>query len=349
MNKKKFTYKRAGVDIEKGEEFSRWIKKKSSSLTSPSVLSGIGSFSGLYSLNKEKGKGLILAATTDGVGTKLRIAQQANKHNSIGIDLVAMSVNDLLAEGAKPLFFLDYISTSKLSLTIGKQIISGIIEGCKRAGCILLGGETAEMPSFYKEGDYDVAGFAVGIIKKERLIDKSKIKPGDKILGIPSSGLHSNGFSLVRKIFFEDGDYHLKDRIEELGRTLGEELLEPTRIYTSQISHLLNNFYIKGIANITGGGMTRNISRILPSGCRALIYKGSWKIHPIFKLIQREGKVSEEEMFKVFNMGIGMALIIPSYEESSILKFCANQKEKVKIIGEIVKGEKDVEIKHHPL
>jgi len=346
MNEKKLTYKKAGVNIEKGEEFSRWIKKKVSSLTPPSALSKIGSFSGLYSLNKEKDKGLVLAATTDGVGTKLRIAQQANKHNSIGIDLVAMSVNDLLAEGAKPLFFLDYISTSKLSLTIGKQIILGIIEGCKRARCILLGGETAEMPSFYKEGDYDVAGFAIGIIKKERLIDKSKIKSGDKILGIPSSGLHSNGFSFVRKIFFKNKNYRLEDRIEKLGRTLGEELLEPTRIYTSQVFSLLDNFRIKGIANITGGGMVRNISRILPAKCRALIYKGKWRIHPIFKLIQKEGKVSEEEMFKVFNMGIGMALIIPSSEENSILEFCMSQKEEAKIIGEIVKGEKGVEIKY---
>jgi len=344
MNEKKLTYKDAGVSVEKGEELARWIRQRISPLNPPEVLSRIGSFSGLYALNKDAYSQPVLAATADGVGTKLKIAQRINRHDTVGIDLVAMCVNDLLCQGAKPLFFLDYLAMGKLSLKVSKQIISGIIEGCRRAQCILLGGETAEMPSFYTEGEYDLVGFAVGVIERKRIINGSKVKVGDKILGIPSSGLHSNGFSLVRKVFFEKNGHLPHNMRDILGRTLEEELLEPTRIYTPQISHLLKKFRIKGIAHITGGGMARNIPRILPEGCKARVYKGRWKIHPIFGLIREKAKMDEDEMFEVFNMGIGMVLIISPEEEELILKDLAEQGEKASRIGDIIKGRRGIEI-----
>lgn len=347
MKKEKLTYGEAGVDIEKGEKLSRWIKKKIAPTSSQQVLSEIGMFAGLYSLNKST-KSIyrepVLAATTDGVGTKLKIAHASNKHNTVGIDLVALSINDLLAQRAKPLFFLDYIATGKLSLKVEKEIISGIIEGCRRAQCTLLGGETAEMPSLYQGEEYDLAGFAVGILDKDSISKTSEITPGDRILGFPSSGLHSNGFSLVRKLFFEKKSYQLSDKIDVLNRTLQEELLEPSRIYTKPILYLLNKFKfkIKGIANITGGGLIRNIPRILPSGCQAHIYKKNWSPHPIFKLIQKEGNVDEQEMFKVFNMGIGMVIIVPDKEERPILASLSQQGEEAKTIGKVIRGKREV-------
>lgn len=347
MKKEKLTYSKSGVNIEKGEKLSHWIKKKIAPASSQQVLSEIGMFAGLYSLDKSSKSTYrepVLAATTDGVGTKLKIAHKSNKHSTVGIDLVALSINDLLAQRAKPLFFLDYIATGKLSLRVEKEIISGIIEGCRRAECTLLGGETAEMPSLYRGEEYDLAGFAVGILEKDSIINASEITPGDKILGFPSSGLHSNGFSLVRKLFFEKKSYQLTHRIEVLGRTLEEELLEPSRIYTKPILFLLNKFEtkIKGIANITGGGLIRNIPRILPSGCQAHIDEKSWSPHPIFKLIQNEGNVDKEEMFKVFNMGIGMVIIVPAAEERPILESLSHQGEKAKTIGKVIRGKKEV-------
>jgi phosphoribosylformylglycinamidine cyclo-ligase len=345
METESLTYRQAGVDIEKGEKFSQWIKNKIASFMRTRVLPAKGGFAGLYSLDPSRYKHPVLVATTDGVGTKLKIAHQLHQHHTVGIDLVAMCVNDLLTQGARPLFFLDYLATGKLSLSVGKEIVSGIMEGCKKAQCTLLGGETAEMPSFYGEGEYDLAGFAVGIVEKENLDTASQIKPGDKVIGLPSSGLHSNGFSLVRKIFFEKKSYRLTQRIKTLGRTLGEELLEPTRIYTRPILYLLSRFKIKGIAHITGGGLMRNISRILPLGCEAQVYRGTWDPHPIFKFVQKEGSISEKEMFRVFNMGIGMVLIISSHEEKPIIKALSDQNEEAKIIGEVARGKRGVTIK----
>ncbi|MFQ5834727.1 MAG: phosphoribosylformylglycinamidine cyclo-ligase [bacterium] len=345
MTEESLTYRQAGVDIEKGEKFSQWIKKKITSFTRAQLLPAKGGFAGLYSLDRSPYKHPVLVATTDGVGTKLKIAHQFHQHHAVGIDLVAMCVNDLLTQGARPLFFLDYLATGKLSLSVGKEIVSGIIEGCKKAECTLLGGETAEMPSLYGEEEYDLAGFAVGIVEKENLDTASQVKPGDKIIGLPSSGLHSNGFSLVRKIFFEKKSFRLTHRIKTLGRTLGEELLEPTRIYTHPILYLVSRFKIKGIAHITGGGLIRNIGRILPSGCEAQIYQGNWEPHPIFRLIQKEGSISEKEMFRVFNMGMGMVLIISPHEEKPILKALSDQGEKAKIIGRIAAGKRGVKIK----
>lgn len=344
MNKESSTYLKAGVNIKKGEDLVEWIKKEVSFHFPQKGFSEIGAPANFYSLANEDYKKPLLVATTDGVGTKIKIAQEANKHNTVGIDLVAMCINDLLTQRAKPLFFLDYLATGKLYLNTAKEIISGIIKGCKEANCILIGGETAEMPSFYEEGKYDLAGFAVGIVEKEKINAIPEITSKDLIIGLPSSGLHSNGFSLARKILFEEKNFSLKDKFKIIGRSLEEELLEPTRIYTSIILNLLNEFNLKGIAHITGGGMIRNIFRILPSGYRAKIYKKNWEVPPIFKLIQEQGKIKEEEMFKVFNMGIGMILIVSDKEKDSILKTLLSLKEKAKIIGEIVKGEKGVEI-----
>lgn len=349
MKEERITYKKAGVDVKRGEKFARWIGQKMASFHTPEVISRMGASASLYSLDKSKYQDPVLVATSDGVGTKLKIAQKFRKHTTVGIDLVAMCINDLLTQRARPLFFLDCLSTGKLSFKIGQQIILGIEEGCRRAGCVLMGGETAEMPSFYGEEEYDLAGFAVGIVEKRNLIDSSKIRVGDKIVGLPSSGLHSNGFSLVRKVLFERGRGSLTELIQNLGRSLEEELLEPTRIYTHHILDVLKDFPIKGIAHITGGGMVRNIPRILPLSCRAHLYKGSWVIHPIFTLIQETGDIEEEEMFKVFNMGIGMILIIPAQEANSILKALTSQGEKTRIVGEIVEGEAgvDLEIERH--
>ena len=344
MKEERITYKKAGVDVQRAERFARWVEQKMALFRPPEVISRMGASASLYSLNKSKYQDPVLVATTDGVGTKLKIAQKLKKHSTVGLDLVAMCINDLLTQRARPLFFLDYLASGKLDLKIGQEIILGIQEGCQRAGCILIGGETAEMPSFYGKEEYDLAGFAVGIVEKRNLTDPSKIRAGDKILGLPSSGLHSNGFSLVRKVLFQTGRHSLTGPAQNLGRGLQEELLEPTRIYTHQILDLLRDFPIKGIAHITGGGMVRNIPRILPPGCRARLYKRSWRIHPIFTLIQETGNIEEEEMFRVFNMGIGMVLITPAREENSVLKALTCQGEKAYGVGEIVRGEAGVDI-----
>lgn len=318
------TYKKAGVNIDKANELVKRIKK---------IAPKIGGFSGLFPLDKKRYENPILASSTDGVGTKLKLAQLVNKHNTIGIDLVAMCVNDLLTCGAKPLFFLDYFATGKLNLKVTQKVIKGIVKGCSEADCILLGGETAEMPQFYKRGEYDLAGFAVGIVERDRVIDGSKIVPGDLIIGLPSSGLHSNGFSLVQKVFSRK---ELKD--------LNNELLKPTKIYVKSILSFIgvSSFknVIKGLVHITGGGFIDNIPRILPQGCQAVIYKNSWKIPKIFYLIQEKGKVQEKEMFHIFNMGIGMVLVVSKNNKLTILEKMKNSY----LIGEIVEGKKGVKL-----
>lgn len=309
------TYKKAGVDIDKANEFVSWIKTK---------VKDIGFFSGFYKIDKNR----YIVATTDGVGTKLKIAQLVGKHNSVGIDLVAMNVNDIITCGAKPIFFLDYIACGKINLNILKQIISGIIKGCKLANCKLLGGETAEMPGVYKPGEYDLAGFACGIVEKENLIDGKYIKPGDIIVGIPSSGLHSNGFSLVRKIF-------TKNELVKLANIL----LKPTKIYVSEIMELTKKFEpnkeIKGIVNITGGGFYDNIVRVLPKNTTAIVDKFSWIPYKIFKIIQQKANVDDKEMYRVFNMGIGMVLIVNQKVAEKVAKFINGT-----IIGKIISSKK---------
>jgi phosphoribosylformylglycinamidine cyclo-ligase len=314
------TYKKAGVDIDAGNELVERIKK---------MVPGIGGFSGLFPLPQGSASSYMLAASTDGVGTKLKIAQLVNKHNTIGIDLVAMSVNDIITIGAKPLIFLDYFATGKLNVNTAEQVIKGIVEGCRQSDCTLLGGETAEMPGFYKPGEYDLAGFCVGIVKKSNLIDGSRIKPGDAVLGLTSSGPHSNGYSLIRKAFTS----------AEL-KKYQKELLAPTRIYVKEILNAINHIpnAIKGLAHITGGGFFDNIPRVLPNNCQVVIDKKSWTIPKIFKLVQERTKLNEYEIFRTLNMGIGMVLVVDPDKAGKILKLLPGANK----LGVIVKGKKEV-------
>ena len=341
--KKSLTYKDAGVNIETTNTLVERIKSIAKTSFRPEVLTDIGGFSGLFSLDTQKYKKPVLTASTDGVGTKLKIAFLTNIHDTIGIDLVAMSVNDILAQGAEPLFLLDYVSTSTVEPKTMESVISGISRGCKEAGCSLIGGEIAEMPSFYKEGEYDLAGFVVGVVDQDKIIDGLTIKIGDKVLGIASSGMHSNGYSLVRKIVFEKLNLDLNKKIEEIGRNLGEELLEPTKIYVKPVLKIIAEFNVHGISHITGGGLTENIPRILPDDCQAVINKGSWEIPPIFTFIQGKGNICEAEMLKTFNNGIGMVLIVPQEEARDIISRLHNMQLKSYVIGEIVKRKEEEE------
>jgi phosphoribosylformylglycinamidine cyclo-ligase len=275
------------------------------------------------------------------VGTKLKIAQMMDKHDTVGIDLVAMSVNDVVVQGAEPLFFLDYISTGKLVVQKTVQIVEGVVRGCQDAGCALVGGETAEMPGFYPDGEYDLAGFCVGVVEADKLIDGSEIRVGDRIIGIASSGLHSNGFSLARRVLFEEGKLHLEDKIEGIDESIGLALLKPTKIYVKSILNLIKNFNIRGIVHITGGGFTDNIPRIVPGPCRAVIRSGCWPVPPIFDLIRRVGAVDEEEMLRVFNMGIGMIIIVAEKEHEEILERLEKLGEKAYALGTIEKRDND--------
>ena len=340
---KKFSYKDAGVDIEKGDAFVQAIKPMVESTFRPEVLTKIGGFAGCVSLNLERYKKPILVSSTDGVGTKLKIAFLMDRHDTVGIDLVAMCVNDIVVSGAKPLFLLDYLATSKLETEKATKVVSGIVKGCIAAECSLVGGETAEMPGFYKEGEYDLAGFAVGIVEDSQLIDGSSVTVGDKLIGIASSGLHSNGFSLVRKLLLDQYKMDLEKRVEEIGEVLGEELLRPTRIYVKTILNLTRDFHIGGIAHITGGGITGNLPRIIPKGCKAMVRKGTWDIPPIFPFLKEKGKISEEEMLRTFNNGIGMILTVRSKEVEDILGRLRSLGEKAFIIGEVGKTEVEQE------
>jgi len=342
-------YKEAGVDIEAGDRFVEKIKSLVRYTSRPEVLGEIGAFSGLFQIDVKKYQCPVLVAGADGVGTKSKIAAILDKWDTIGIDLVAMSVNDLLTQGAEPLFFLDYLAMGKLDSSRAEKVIKGIVEGCELAGCALLGGETAEMPGFYPEGECELAGFAVGVVEKDRIINGSKIKVGDKIIGIAGSGLHSNGYSMVRKVFdIDEGCSEVRIRlgsfIGEIGCSLGEELLKPTKIYVKSVLAILERFEVRGIAHITGGGMKGNIPRILPDGCKAVIHRNKWQIPPIFEIVQKKGNVSRDEMFRVFNMGIGMALIVALEKAEEVKAALVKKGEKASVIGEIVAGKKGIEI-----
>ena len=334
------TYKDSGVDIEKADRFVEYIKSKVKEVQGPEVITPFGGFAAGYLLDIAKYKNPVLVSTTDGVGTKLKIAQIMNKHNTVGIDLVAMNVNDLITTLAKPLFFLDYIATGKLDLEVQKQVIDGIVEGCKQAECYLVGGETAEMPGFYQPGEYDLAGFCVGVVEKEEMLTGEKIEPGNLLVGLPSSGVHSNGFSLVRKIVSDKG-YRYDQYIEELGGILGEILLTPTRIYVRDVFKLKNNGVgIRGIAHITGGGIPGNLIRILPENTTAIVEKDKLPKLPIFEWIQKEGNVPEEEMFKTFNMGVGLIIVADKDNAERILELIEGSR----IIGKLVEGKREVKI-----
>ena len=335
------TYKDAGVNIDTANAFVDRIKPLIKTTARKEVLSGIGGFGGLFRFDSSKMKSPILVSSTDGVGTKLKIAQMMNKHDTIGIDLVAMSVNDVIVQGAEPLFFLDYLSTGKIELEKSVQIVDGIVQGCKQAGCTLLGGETAEMPGFYSAGDYDLAGFCVGVVDQEKLIDGSTISINDRVIGLASSGLHSNGFSLARKVLLEKGKLSVNHSVPGLSKTVGQELLEPTRIYVKTLLNLFKNFNIKGLVHVTGGGFYDNIPRIIPEVCRCVITKNSWEIPPIFSVIQDIGQVEEKEMFRVFNMGIGMMMIVAEKDSQEILNRLKAMEESACLLGVIEKKDPD--------
>lgn len=336
------TYKDSGVDIEAGYEVVRRIKEHTRSTFRKEVLTDIGSFGGFFALGKYKEP--ILVSGTDGVGTKLKVAFLMDKHDTVGIDLVAYSVNDIICHGAEPLFFLDYLAVGKVEPEKIEKLVKGVSEGCKMAGCSLIGGETAEMPGFYPDGEYDMAGFAVGVVEKSKLINGRTANPGDAVVGIGSTGLQSNGYSLVRKVIFDLCKHQVTDYVEELGRSIGEELLEPTRVYARQIMALINEFDVKGIANITGGGLPENVARALNPGCRAVIQKGTWPILPIFSYLQRRGNIAEAEMYKTFNMGIGMCVIVPESQVSSVIKHLEELGEQGYLIGHLEQGEQGVRL-----
>ena len=328
-------YSEAGVNIDKGNEFISRIKGIVSSTFGRGVLTDLGGFSGLFAIGGAQLSDPVLVASTDGVGTKLTIAKLCNKHDTIGIDLVAMCVNDIAVSGAKPLFFLDYLSIGKLEIDIATDLVTGIANGCKIAKCSLIGGETAEMPGLYTDGDYDMAGFVVGIAERDKIIDGSDIKVGDRIIGLASSGLHSNGYSLVRKICFNDLGLTVADHVKELGCPLGEELLKPTRIYSETVLNLIKNFKISGIVHITGGGFIDNIPRVLPKGSRALIYKDSWPVPPIFAFLQKNGSIAPKEMCRTFNNGIGMIAIVDENIVEDVMHQLSALGETPYLIGEI--------------
>ena len=335
--REKSTYRASGVDIDQANSFVERIKPLLKATSRREMMSSIGGFGGLFHLDTSKIKDPVLVSSTDGVGTKLKIAQLMGKHDTVGIDLVAMSVNDIIVQGAEPLFFLDYIATGKLCVETGVRIVEGITRGCQEAGCGLIGGETAEMPGFYPDGEYDLAGFCVGVVEADKLIDGSDIRVSDRIIGIASSGLHSNGFSLARRVLLEQGKLRLEDKADGFDEILGIELLRPTRIYVKPILNLIKNFSIRGIVHITGGGFIDNIPRIVPDPCRAVIRRGSWAVPPIFDLIKTVGNVDENEMLRVFNMGIGMMIIVAEKDEHEIVDRLEKLGEKAYTLGTIEK------------
>lgn len=329
------SYEASGVNLEAGYEVVSRIKKHVASTNRPGVMGNIGAFGGMFDLASLGYKEPILVSGTDGVGTKLKIAFAVDKHDTIGIDAVAMCVNDVLAQGAEPLFFLDYVAVGKNVPAVVEAIVSGVAEGCRQAGCALIGGETAEMPGMYQPGDYDIAGFTVGAVDRCNLIDGSKVKTGDVLVGIASSGVHSNGFSLVRKIV-KDAGLDLGQKYEETGdKTLGEMLLTPTRIYVKPVLEVIRNVDVHGVAHITGGGFDENIPRILHEGQGIEVAEGSWEILPVFRLLEKYGKVPHREMFNIFNMGIGMVLAVDEKDAAKAIEILESNGEKASVIGRI--------------
>lgn len=340
---RKLTYKDAGVDTKEGERAVSLMKEHVKSTFSENVLTGLGSFGSLFSLDVSEMKHPVLVSGTDGVGTKLKVAFMTDTHDTVGIDCVAMCANDVLCQGAKPLFFLDYIATGKVKAEKIADIVKGIADGCRQAGCALVGGETAEMPDFYGDGEYDIAGFCVGAVDRDRIITGESIKAGNKIVGIASSGIHSNGYSLVRKVFFDRMGMDAGDYVDELGETLGEALLKPTKIYADACSVVLPVFDVKGIVHITGGGFYENIPRILPGGIAVKIDADSWEMPAIFNYIQKCGDIERREMFSTYNMGIGMMMAVEEKDAEKVAEAVRNSGYDAWIIGETAVAEKDEE------
>lgn len=336
------TYKNAGVDIDEGDRFIDIISPIVKKTFRPEVMTDLGSFGALFRLDTAKYKEPVLVSGTDGVGTKLKVAFMMDRHDTVGIDLVAMCVNDILTSGAEPLFFLDYFASGRLVPEKASKVIEGIAAGCRESGCALIGGETAEMPGFYADGEYDLSGFAVGAVDKANIVNGSDIKPGDAIIGLLSSGLHSNGYSLVRKLFFELKKMDATEYIPELGLSLGEELLKPTRIYVKAWNALRNTVKVKGMAHITGGGIIGNLPRVLPEDVSAVIKEGSWPLPPIFRLIRDRGNVPEDDMRKTFNMGIGYIIVVPEEKAEDAVCILKKTGFDSHIIGKIASGIKEV-------
>lgn len=332
-------YKQAGVNIEAGYEAVDRIKKHAQRTKRPEVLAGLGGFGAMFDLSGFSHKEPVLISGTDGVGTKLMLAFMADKHDTIGVDAVAMCVNDIVAQGGEPLYFLDYIACGTLHPEKIEQIVSGIADGCEQAGCALIGGETAEMPGMYDSEEYDLAGFTVGIAEKSKLINGAAISENDVLIGLASNGLHSNGFSLVRKVLLENAGLDLNQHIDSLSKTLGEELLTPTRIYVKPLLEVFNQFDVNGVAHITGGGFIENIPRMLPEGLAAEVDYGSWPVPPIFDLIEEKGNLTRKEMFTTFNMGIGMVLSVSEENMLPIIRLLEETGEKPYIIGRVKQGE----------
>jgi phosphoribosylformylglycinamidine cyclo-ligase len=329
------SYKSSGVDIDEANAFVESIKPLIKKTARKGVLGNIGNYAGLFRIDNEKYKNPVLVSATDGVGTKLRVAHLMDIHDTVGIDLVAMNVNDVIVLGAEPLFFLDYIAIGKIDAGRCRSIVDGIAQGCTEAGCALIGGETAEMPGFYKDSEYDLAGFCVGVVEHDHIVDGSEIKVGDRIIGLASSGLHSNGFSLVRKVLFEKSRLSVDSHIDGIEGPLGIELLRPTRIYVKPLLNLIKSFNIKGIAHITGGGFIDNIPRIMPERCKAVLSPGSWNVPPIFTIIAEMGGIDDAEMYRVFNMGLGMIVIVSQSDADDVMERARGMGEKAYLVGSI--------------
>ncbi len=333
-------YKTSGVDIDAGHETVRRIKSLARSTFTPSVLSEIGSFGGLFRLEPGRYREPVLVSSADGVGTKLKVAFRAGRHDTVGVDLVNHCVNDILVQGAEPLFFLDYLSTGRLSPDVAEAIVGGMARACRENGCALLGGETAEMPGFYADGEYDLAGFIVGAVDRDRLIVGRGITPGDVLIGLPSSGLHTNGYSLARHIVFERLGLDVDAHVPELGATVGAALLEPHRSYLTWVRPLLEGAHLKGLAHITGGGITDNLPRVLPPGTAARVDIASWEVPPLFRWLQENGQVPVDDMYRTFNMGIGLILVVPADRASAVIEeLAATDERQSRIIGDVVAGD----------
>ena len=336
-------YKGSGVDIDAGNETVRRIRALARGTFTPGVLSEIGSFGGLFRLDRDRYEDPVLVSSTDGVGTKLKIAFMMDKHDTVGADLVNHCVNDILVQGAEPLFFLDYLATGRLLPAVAEQVVTGVARACKENGCALVGGETAEMPGFYADGEYDIAGFIVGAVEKARVIDGRSVVPGDVLIAVPSAGLHTNGYSLARRVFFELAGWKPDTLVRELGATIGDALLAPHRSYLNLVRPLLERDWVRGLAHITGGGLTENLPRALPEGCAAEIDLQSWSIPPIFQLLQQYGAIAREEMFRTFNMGVGLVIVCSSRDAERVINMLMRDGEPNAFrLGFVVAGERSV-------
>jgi len=338
MSQEGLTYRDAGVDIAAGDQAVELMKEKVRATHGPEVLAPLGGFGGLFALDTDQYPDPVLVSGADGVGTKLKIAFMLDRHDTVGIDAVAMCVNDVLTQGARPLFFLDYLAVGRLCPEVAATVVGGVAEGCRQAGCALIGGETAEMPGFYAPGEYDLAGFAVGVVSRKRLIDGRTLKPGDALIGLASSGLHSNGYSLARRICFERAGWDVHTHVPLLGRTLGEELLTPTRIYVRPLLPLLEAGLVRGMAHITGGGLTGNVPRMLPEGCGAWLDPQTWEEPRVFGLLREAGSVAEAEMRRTFNLGIGLVLGVARERAVEAVDLLGKGGEDARVIGRVEEG-----------